>query len=189
MLALLDEPLEPSGWAETDVSRPVERALLLRAAGRVDYSVPEVRDAVISMMEIAVSHVPLVFSDAVDCAFAAAQPGAVQELIDRVDALPPSQLLPLLEAEAARARARLAVSRGEREDAEHWYKRAVHLFDELATPFYLARAQLEYAELLAQDGDDAAAGALHDEAARVFESLDARPWLERAQALVSEVAA
>jgi hypothetical protein len=189
MQALLDEPLEPSGWLETDLSRSVERAVLLGATGRVDYSVPEIRDAVITMMEAGISHVPLAFSDAIDCAYAADQPAAVQELIDRVDALAPSQLLPLLEAEAARARARLAVSREDTENAEQWYKRAVHLFRELATPFYLARAQLEYAELLAHDGDDAAAGALHDEAASVFESVGARPWLERAQALVTEVAA
>jgi class 3 adenylate cyclase/tetratricopeptide (TPR) repeat protein len=189
MQELLDEPLGPSGWAETDLSRPVDRAILLRGAGRVDYSVPEIRDAVISMMQLGLSHVPLAFSDAVECAFAADQPAAVQELIDRVDALAPSQLLPLLEAEAARARARLAMSRGERENAEHWYKRAVHLFRELATPFYLARAQLEYAELLVEADDDAAAAALRDEAATVFESVGARPWLGRAQALVTEVAA
>jgi hypothetical protein len=54
----------------------------------------------------------------------------------------------------------------------------------------LARAQQEYAELLARAGrapDDLEA--LRDEARAVFESLGAKPWMTRANALHTAVAA
>ena len=108
------------------------------------------------------------------------------ELLERVDALKPVQLLPLLDAEAARARARLAAFRDDLAEAQKWFRRSIDLFRELGTPFYLARAQVQYAELL---GDDADARALRDEAAATFETLGAAPWLERARALGSAVPA
>ena len=65
-------------------------------------------------------------------------------------------------------------------------KRAIDLFRELSTPFYLARAQLQYAELL---GDTPDGRAIRDEAAATFEALGAVPWLTRARSLASEVVA
>jgi hypothetical protein len=99
-------------------------------------------------------------------------------------------MLPLLEAEATRARARLAAHRGEPESADRGFRRAIKMFGELQTPFYLARAQLEYAELLSATSRDAArVEALRGEAAAVFEAVGARPWLERAATLRPAVAA
>jgi hypothetical protein len=69
------------------------------------------------------------------------------------------------------------------------FQRAVGLLSGLESPFSLARAQLESAEVLFAAGDpDATAIRLRDEAARAFEQLRATPWLERAQALRSAVA-
>ena len=136
------------------------------------------------------SGVPVLFAEGVDCAFAAGRADVVEELLARVDALKPAQLIPLLDAEAARARARLAAARGEDQLADQWFRRAIDLFTELATPFHLARAQLEYAELLAIAGrPEAEIGRQRDEAAAVFTALRAKPWLARAAALGSRVAA
>jgi hypothetical protein len=74
--------------------------------------------------------------------------------------------------------------------ADAAFRRAIALFRELDTPFALARTQLEYAELLDGAGRDAdAARALREEAASAFEALGATPWLERARARGSVVAA
>ena len=60
----------------------------------------------------------------------------------------------------------------------------------METPFALARAQLQYAEWLsATAGASATINQLSEEASAQFEALGARPWLERAQALRSTIAA
>jgi hypothetical protein len=78
----------------------------------------------------------------------------------------------------------LAGHRGEFGEAQRWFRRSIDLFREFGTPFYLARAQLQYAELL---GDDADGQPLRDEAAATFETLGAAPWMERARAFRSAV--
>jgi tetratricopeptide (TPR) repeat protein len=136
------------------------------------------------------SEIPALFAETVDCAFGAGETRRVGELLAAVDELKPAQLLPLLDAEATRARARIALHRGDLDLADKHLRRAVGLFRELQTPFYLARAQLEYAELLARAGrapDDLER--LRDEARGVFEMLGAKPWLTRANALHTAVAA
>jgi hypothetical protein len=134
--------------------------------------------------------VPFEFAETVECAFAAGQPEVVEELLERVEALKPAQVAPLLEAEVARARARLAAHAGRADEAERWFKAAVQHLRELGTPFCMARAQLQYAEVLAgTTGRDGEVAALRDEASETFEVLGARPWLDRARALGSAVAA
>jgi hypothetical protein len=93
----------------------------------------------------------------------------------------------VLNAEAARARARLAAHRGDVDEAERSFKQAIQRFEELGTPFFLARTQLQYAELLV--GRDGELPALRGEAMATFEALGADPWLERARSLRAEVAA
>jgi NAD-dependent SIR2 family protein deacetylase len=116
--------------------------------------------------------------------------GGAGTLDAAVGEVKPAQLIPLLDAEASRARGRLAAHRGELEAGEQHLRRAIALFGELETPFYLARAQLEYAELLIRMGREAGeAGELRDEAAATFEALGASPWLARARSLQTAVAA
>jgi hypothetical protein len=107
-----------------------------------------------------------------------------------VATLKPGLLMPLLDAEATRTRGRLAAYRDDPETAEPWFRRAIDLFRELATPFHRARAQLEYAELLAGIGRPLEeVSKQREEAAATFAQLGAEPWLERADTLGSQVAA
>jgi hypothetical protein len=158
--------------------------------GRAEEAVGQACDAVLAGVESGVSDFPLAFGEAVDTAFAAADPAAGEMLLARIDQLPPAQLLPLLEAEAARARARLAAHRDDLKAADRWFRRGLELFSELATPFATARIQLEYAEFLQRVGYDATdAQSLRDAAASVFEDLGAEPWVARARAFGASVAA
>ncbi len=179
-----------SGWQAVEIAGRVGRAVSLRESGEIEEAAAEARAAIPEFIELAESDVPATFGEAVDCLFAAAELEAVQEVLDKIDSLTPAQLLPLLDAEASRARARLAARRGDPGTAEQWFRRAIDLFRELETPFYLARAQLEYAELLAGlERDAVEAGKLYAEALGVFERVEARPWVERAQALEAVISA
>jgi len=104
----------------------------------------------------------------------------------RVDELAPVQLIPLLDAEATRARALLAACRDDATAAGQWFRRSIDLFRELTTPFCLARAQLQFAELVGDTDDARAARA---EAVGAFERLGAIPWLTRAGERASEAVA
>ncbi len=189
-LARAQELLEPlnadTGWAETTVMAKAARALIMRAAGNAQDALPQAREAALAVVDRGQSHAPIEFTEAVECAFDTGELAVVRELLARVDALKPVQLIPLLDAEAMRARARLALRDRNFDAAQRWFRRSIDLFRELATPFNLARAQLEYAELL---GDVDEAKAPRAEAAAVFQGLRATPWLERARAHVDEVLA
>jgi predicted ATPase/class 3 adenylate cyclase len=178
-------------WSEAAVGYKFADAIIARDSGQPEEALDDALWAAKQLIGRFVSQVPFVFAEAVECAFAANRPEVVAELIHDADRLTPAELIPLLEAEVIRARARLAAHRGEAEKAEQWFRRATHLFRELATHFYLARAQLEHAELLRTlNADPTETERLRDEAAAVFEELGATPWLERARpgrlALVSQ---
>jgi tetratricopeptide (TPR) repeat protein len=189
-IAAMEEMLEPlatwHGWPALETQAKLARALILRDHGRPREALPDVQMMAV-YLATSESQMPFGFAEAVDCAFAAEAPEAVDELLRQVDALKPAQVLPLLDAEAARARARLAAHRGDPDDAARSFRHAIHHFRELGTPFCLARAQLEYAELLGGNHDEAAA--LVDEAMSAFRAVGAKLWLERAEALGSEVPA
>jgi tetratricopeptide (TPR) repeat protein len=166
------------------------RALILRETGHPQDALGDARESALAVLHTGLSHVPLFFGEAVETAFAAGEPAAVEELIARVDALQPAQLIPMLDAEAARARARLAAHHGDVGAADQSFRRAIGLLREMSTPFALARAQIEHAELLSATSDSAEeARGLRDEAASAFAALGATPWLKRAEALGSVAAA
>jgi tetratricopeptide (TPR) repeat protein len=190
LAALLDQLAVRSGWPELILITQAGQSVILRETGRCEEAVREACDALLAPMDSGLSHIPLQFGEAVETAFVAGDPAAVEALLDRIDQLQPAQLIPLLEAEAARARARLSAQRGDLEGAERWFRRGLELFGDLETPFATARIQLEYAELLLRAGYDATeAESLRDGAASVFERLGAEPWLVRARALGAAVAA
>jgi tetratricopeptide (TPR) repeat protein len=187
---LLGQVEQGSGWRELEVTIKVSRAVILRETGHAQEAVNEARDGALAQIESALSHLPFLYLEAVECAFAADQPDVVRELVDRVDALKPAELIPLLEAEAVHARARLAVLDGDPAAADQWFRRAIDLLTEIGTPFLLARAQLGYAEFVVSVGGDAAAsGSLRDQALSAFRRMKATPWIDRAQALEPAVAA
>jgi class 3 adenylate cyclase/tetratricopeptide (TPR) repeat protein len=176
-LSELLEPLEAlSGWRESELAGAVGRAIALREIGRVTEGVDLARDAVLERLESPTSEGAQMFAEAVECALAAGRPDVARALVARVETLSPVELLPLLGAEAVRARARLLALDGDQAAAEREFRRAIELFGSLGTPFYLARVQLECAELIMS-------AELRAQAAATFGSLGARGWLERANTL------
>ncbi len=183
----LEAPLE---WPSVEPDRNLARAIVLRETGHHEEAVRFARDAAASVLESGTCEAPLFFGEAVECALGAGRAQALQELVGVVDGLPTAQLLPMLDAEAARARALLAAQQGDHATAERWFRRAIELFSEMDTPFSLARVQLQYAEWLsAQAGPSPAVDELCQDAAARFAELGAKPWLERAGAVRSAVAA
>src|SRR5262249_34943192 len=146
---LMTEIESDTGWSGFETMKAMARAAIQRVTAPGDSSaVGPACDAALELMKLQTSEFPPLFAEVIDCAFAAGEPERVEQLLSAVDQLQPAQRGPLLEAEAARARARLAAHNGDAEAAAEHYSGAIALLGRLETPFHLARAQLEYAELL-----------------------------------------
>ena len=104
--------------------------------------------------------------DALEAALALGDHEKADELFAYVDGLAPARRAPYLDAQVRRLRARSAGDAG-------GLLAAAQRFRDLSTPFWLAVALLEHAELT----DD---GGSRDEAVEIFERLGAAPWLARA---------
>ena len=107
--------------------------------------------------------------DALEAALALGDATKAEELFSFADGIVPAMRSPFLDIQVQRLRARSAGDGA-------GLASAADRFRDLETPFWLAVALLETAELT--EDDEALA-----EAVRVFEELGARPWLERASAL------
>jgi class 3 adenylate cyclase/tetratricopeptide (TPR) repeat protein len=114
---------------------------------------------------------------------------AAEELLARIDAIPPGRRAPSLRAQSARYHARLAAARGTHVGVEQGFKTASAIFREHGLVFHLAGTELEHAEWLTAQGRGDEAAPLLAEAREVFERLEATPWLERARAGAGVVAA
>jgi tetratricopeptide (TPR) repeat protein len=119
---------------------------------------------------------------ACEVAFELGDQAQIEDLLGEVEQLPPSERTPRLLAQEARFRGRLLAVRDEREDAAELLARAVEGFRALQTPYPLAIALVEQAELV----DDPAP--LLTEAREILERLGATPWLERVDAAERAVA-
>jgi tetratricopeptide (TPR) repeat protein len=117
--------------------------------------------------------------EAVESALALGDLDGVRERIAQLDARPPVQIGPYLAAHRARLTARVNPDDGEE------FTRAVTLFREIGARFWLGVALLEQSEWLYDRDDREAATPGLAEATAIFEELRARPWLERALALVA----
>jgi predicted ATPase/class 3 adenylate cyclase len=109
--------------------------------------------------------------------------GQVRELLSRCAALPPVARTRYLRAQEARFAARLAASGTECETVDPDFRRATETFRELGMPFWLAVTLLEHGEWLTSEGRAGEAAPLLEEAHVIFERLEARPWLERLEAV------
>ena len=113
-----------------------------------------------------------------EAAFAAGDLEVVERHLVALESRRRGQLSPYLVALTARFRARLAAARGE-SDVEPGFRKAVEGFRGISTPFWVAVTLLEHGEWLAAQGREQDAKPVLDEAAGIFTTLGARPWLER----------
>ncbi len=173
--------LESSADVQEQAEYGFGRATLLLAQGKAAEALRVAEQALEMRHPLAVSHqsVKESFVLAVEAAFALADLNKVEEVLAILDQLPPARRPQYLEAHGLRLGARLAHLRGEPALVEPRYKAAAGLFREMAVPFWMAVALLEYTEWLADRGREEEAAPLHAEAREVFERLEARPWLER----------
>ncbi|HET6360737.1 MAG TPA: hypothetical protein VFH11_01610, partial [Gemmatimonadota bacterium] len=90
-------------------------------------------------------------------------------------------------AQGARIDARLGTT--DDEEAERFFRSAVRTFREIGFPFWLAVTLLEYGEWLESRDRGPDVAPLVLEARSIFESLQAKPWVERAERIGQESAA
>jgi hypothetical protein len=109
-----------------------------------------------------------------------------EEVVGRIEAIPPGLRPPSLGAHAGRARARLAEST---DGATAHLVSAETVFRDLGLRFWLAVTMLEHAEVLIADGRGEEAEPLLAEARDTFAELRARPWIERAAAVAERTSA
>jgi class 3 adenylate cyclase/tetratricopeptide (TPR) repeat protein len=157
-------------------------ATVLRAEGRYDEALVAVEEAftVLELLPGISVDVKIAFTEGLESALALGRLELVEELLGRIDAIPPGRRPPFLAAQAARFRAQLGAVRGRDEGVEQGFKTAEAVFREYGLIFYLAVAELEHGEWLTAQGRADDAEPLLAEAREIFERLEASPWLERA---------
>jgi hypothetical protein len=114
---------------------------------------------------------------------------SVDNLLEWVDQLPPGRRPLSLTANAARIRGRMAARTGQPDVTDREYGRAIDLFTSMSASFAAAVARVEWAELLADRGDVAAAAPVAAQAATTLRSLRATPLLTRVGALAPSLEA
>jgi class 3 adenylate cyclase/tetratricopeptide (TPR) repeat protein len=129
---------------------------------------------------IAAQDVKLGFVRALEAALALGNSSRADELLTIVEQLPVGLRPPLLDAATHRFRARLA---GDDPSADVAYATATAQLRALELPFHLAVVLLEHGEWLVARGRNENAEPFLAEARATFERLEAKPWLERLDAL------
>jgi hypothetical protein len=109
--------------------------------------------------------------EALEAAFALDESAKIEELLALVEDVPVGTRPPYLDAQAKRFRARQGGDPA-------GYDAAAARFRELSLPFWLAVTLLEHGESTSDDS-------LLYEAREIFERLEARPWLERLDAVAA----
>jgi len=163
------------------------RAVVLLEAGdfREAIRVAEIALSGREAMGIGSEAVKEAFVTALEAALRMDDLDKAQELLDIVGTLPPGERKQFLDAQWMRFRARLDVRRGELEHVESRFKAAAGSFREISFPFYLAATLLDYGAWLNAEGRPSDVQPLLDEARRIFERLDAKPWLDRLDQLAT----
>ncbi len=165
-----DDPQARTGFA-------AHEAMVLRAEGKPREAL-EALAPVLSSSELPVTFltIKLCLVEALECAYELGDTAKLEEVLAEIEALRPGERPPILTAQAARFRARLA---DDPTAAESGFRRAVDIFREHSLAFWLAVTQLEHGEWLVAQGRDDDAEPLLAEARETFERLEAAPWLER----------
>ena len=103
-----------TGWSGFEQMKAMARAAIQRLTAPGDSSaLGAACEAAVALLKRRSSEFPPLFAEVVECAFAAGEPERVEQLLSAIDDLESGRRDPLLEAEASRARARLAAHNGE----------------------------------------------------------------------------
>jgi tetratricopeptide (TPR) repeat protein len=131
----------------------IQEAQLLRAEGKPKDALAAAERALATRQELGATFFAFKngLVEALEAALALGDTAKARELLSSIDPLRPGELTPLLKAQQARFRARLAATDGET-DADAGFASAEGLFRELETPFWLAVTRLEHAEWLVSQG-------------------------------------
>jgi class 3 adenylate cyclase/tetratricopeptide (TPR) repeat protein len=178
-------PPEPSAEIQEMAAHALARAMIARAEGRYADALAAAEETLVTDTAMGPEH-PFFksgFAEAVEAALSLGNLERAEELVRMINELPPVDRVPLLEAQAARFSARLAATRGEASSVEAGFKRSVALLREIGARFWLAVVLLEHGEWLAETGRGEEAEPLLSEARETFERLEAKPWLERLDAV------
>ncbi|MHB8469076.1 MAG: ATP-binding protein [Gaiellaceae bacterium] len=162
----------------------VAEARLLRAEGRPLEALAAAKRALAVHAESGAGSLVGALFEALEAAAAIGDADGLREQLGLLDALPPSELTPFLQAQQGRFRARL-----EPLGADSLLETAELLLVERELPFDLAVVRLEHAERLTAGGRAEQAEPLLADARETFERLRATPWLERLAAAESQLPA
>jgi hypothetical protein len=169
----LSAELKVSDDAQARYGYLFAEAHVLRAEGRPTDALAALEPVFAGGFGITFLTMKLSLVEALEAAFALGDTGAVQEQLDRLEALRPGERPVLLEAHVHRFRAKLAGD-------EAGFRAAASLFRERSLEFWLAVTLLEHGEHLAEQNRGTEARRLLTEAREIFARLGAAPWLERA---------
>jgi class 3 adenylate cyclase/tetratricopeptide (TPR) repeat protein len=180
-------PPEPSAEIQEKAAYSLVRASLSLAEGRPSEAMAAAAEVFERLPELTTDHAvtKLVFVEELEAAFDLGDLDAVERRLRWFRQLPPADRGPFLQAHAERFAARLAAARGRTDDVERGFKRAGALLREMGARFWLGVVLLEHGTWLAETGRTADAEPLLDEAREIFERLEARPWLERLEAVAA----
>jgi tetratricopeptide (TPR) repeat protein len=178
-------PPEPSAEIQETAAYALVRASLALAEGRPSETLAATEEVFERLSELTTEHpvVKVVFVEELEAAFELGDLDRVERRLRWFRELSPADRGASLEAQAERFRARVAAARGQSDEVERGFKRAAALLREIGARFWLAVVLLEHGEWLAQAGGTEEAAALLDEAQEIFERLEAKPWLERLDAV------
>jgi len=169
--------LRDTGEVQMRASYRGTEAAVLRAEGRPLEALDAARDVLEMYPMPRHPWYKQAWIEACEAGLELGDPKQTEELLLGLAQLSPSERTPLLVAEEARFRGRLLALRGDRQGAAELLARAVEGFRALHTPYALAIALVEQAELGAEDP-----APLLAEAREIFERLGATPWIERVDA-------
>jgi class 3 adenylate cyclase/tetratricopeptide (TPR) repeat protein len=128
---------------------------------------------------------PLFWVPAIEFALAAGRLADANRLLHQVADSPDGLTPPYLRAQLHRMTALIRLAEGVDTGAEANLNLAIEGLRAYGAPFYVARAQLELADLLHRQGRGTDAVSHSEAAHATFDALGAKPWSERAAALSS----
>ena len=163
------------------IGRDIAEARLLFSEQRLDEALVAAERATLAARDLGTTSLwfKLALGTALDTALALGNVVKAREFLATLDSLRPGELTPLLKAQQARFRARLATL-DNYADPQGEFVNAEQLFRTLETQPLLATTLLEHSEWLLGQGQSEKAEPLLEEAHEIFERLEATPWLGRA---------